>query len=61
MRNCLAHYGLGRYITESEIISDDVLKGLTNKAFGKDYLTTKEEVYKILKDLAVQIGEMILK
>ena len=61
LRNCLAHYGLGRYITESEIISDDVLKGLTNKAFGKDYLTTKEEVYKILKDLADQIGEMILK
>lgn len=60
-RNCLAHYGLGRYIIESEIISDDVLKGLTNKAFGKDYLTVKEELYKILKDLANQIGEMILK
>lgn len=60
-RNCIAHYGLGRYISESEIISDDVLKGLTNKAFGKDYLTVKEELYKILKDLANQIGEMILK
>ena len=60
-RNCLAHYGLGQYIGESEIDSDDVLKGLTNKAFGKDYLTAKEELYKILKDLADQIEEMILK
>ena len=60
-RNCIAHYGLGRYISESEIISDDVLKGLTYKACGKDYLTVKEELYKILKDLADQIGEMILK
>lgn len=60
-RNCLAHYGLGQYIGKSEIDSDDVLKGLTNKAFGKDYLTAKEELYKILKDLADQIEEMILK
>ena len=60
-RNCLAHYGLGQYIGESEIDSDDVLKGLTNKAFGKDYITAKEELYKILKDLADQIEEMILK
>lgn len=60
-RNCLAHYGLGQYIGESEIDSDDVLKGLTNRAFGKDYLTAKEELYKTLKDLADQIEEMILK
>lgn len=60
-RNCLAHYGLGQYISESEIDSDDILKGLTNKAFGKDYLIVKEELYKILKGLANQIEEMILK
>ncbi len=60
-RNCLAHYGLGQYISETEIISDDILKGLTNKAFGKDYLTTKVELYEILRSLTKQIRQMILK
>lgn len=60
-RNCLAHYGLGQYINESEIISDDILKGLTQKAFKKDYLTVKVELYKILKNLTDQIKQVILK
>jgi hypothetical protein len=59
-RNCVAHYGLGQYISETEIISDDILKGLTNKAFGKDYLTTKVELYEILKSLTKQIRQIIL-
>ncbi|KEI08614.1 hypothetical protein Z957_06925 [Clostridium sp. K25] len=59
-RNCLAHYGLGQYISETEIISDDILKGLTNKAFGKDYLTTKVELYEILRSLTKQIKQIIL-
>ena len=60
-RNCLAHYGLGQYISDIEIISDDILKGLTNKAFGKDYLTTKVELYEILRSLTEQIRQTILK
>lgn len=60
-RNCLAHYGLGQYMSEDEIISDDILKGLTNKAFGKDYITTKEELYEILRSLTNQIRQTILK
>jgi len=60
-RNCLAHYGLGQYISETEIISDDILKGLTNKAFGKDYLTTKAELYEILRSLTKQIRQIILE
>jgi hypothetical protein len=60
-RNCLAHYGLGQYINEEEIIIDDILKGLTNKAFGKDYLIAKEELYVILRNLAGQIKHAILK
>lgn len=60
-RNCLAHYGLGQYISNIEIISDDILKGLTNKAFGKDYLTTKVELYEILRSLTEQIRQTILK
>lgn len=60
-RNCLAYYGLGQYINETEIISDDILKGLTNKAFGKDYLTTKVELYEILRSLTKQIKQIILE
>lgn len=60
-RNCLAHYGLGQYISEDEIKADDILKGLTNKAFGKDYFTTKAELYEMLRGLAKQIKQMVLR
>lgn len=60
-RNCLAHYGLGQYINETEIIQGDILKGLTNKAFGKDYQTSKIELFDSLKSLAEQIEQKILK
>lgn len=60
-RNCLAHYGLGQYINETEIISNDILKGLTNKAFGKDYLTIKKESFEMLKSLTKQIRKKILE
>ena len=59
-RNCIAHYGLGQYITESEIYDTDILKGLTIKAFKKDYLTTKNELYIMLKSLAEQIKADVL-
>ena len=38
---------------------DDVLKGLTIKAFGMDYRTAKEMLYKFLSDLAEQIKNII--
>lgn len=61
LRNCLAHYGLGQYFKEYDIINSDTLKGLTNKALGMDYLTAKNELYQILKDLANQIKGYIFK
>lgn len=42
-RNCLAHYGLGQYLSESDLIDDDVLKGLTNKAFNMNYSNAIKE------------------
>lgn len=60
-RNCLAHYGLGQYMSESEIIKNDILKGLTNKAFNLDYRMAKESIYTNLKSLTRQIKEAILK
>lgn len=60
-RNCLAHYGLGQCLSEAEIISDDILKGLTNKFFGKDYLIAKTELYENLRSLAGQISQTIFE
>ena len=58
-RNCLAHYGLGQYMNEEDIIDEDVLKGLTVKAFDMDYYSTKKLLYKYLSELVVQIKEYI--
>lgn len=59
-RNCLAHYGLGQYLSKSELIPNDILKGLTFKAFNKDYTSAKEDLYEYLSDLAQQIKSEIL-
>lgn len=59
LRNCLAHYGLGQYIKNSDIVQSDVLKGLTIKAFKKDYFEVKEELYKFMNELADQIKRII--
>lgn len=58
-RNCIAHYGLGQYLNETEIVEDDLLKGLTYKAFDLDYFSTKNEIYKLLNDLICQIENYI--
>ncbi len=60
-RNCLAHYGLGQFLGEQEVFADDILKGLTYKAFGADYLSAKKSLYEYLKDLSEQIKTVILK
>lgn len=54
-RNCLAHYGLGQYLSESDLIDDDVLKGLTNKAFNMTYSDAKDRLYFYLTELTNQI------
>lgn len=58
-RNCLAHYGLGQFLKECDIMDNDVLKGLTNKAFNLDYITAKKLLYGSLHDLAEQIKKAI--
>lgn len=59
LRNCLAHYGLGQFLKETDINEKDVLKGLTEKAFHMDYLSCKNLLYKYLIDLKTQIEETI--
>lgn len=58
-RNCLSHYGLGQYMKKKDIRNDDLLKGLTQKAFKEDYYKTKECIYKYLNNLVNQIGDII--
>ena len=54
-RNCLAHYGLCQYLSESDLIDDDVLKGLTNKAFNMNYSDAKDKLFLYLTELTDQI------
>lgn len=58
-RNCLAHYGLGQLLVEKDVVSDDILKGLTNKAFNMEYHLVKKILYGYLKDLTNQIEKYI--
>lgn len=60
LRNCLAHYGLGQYLEEKDIIETDILKGLTVKAFNLDYFETKRQLFKHLLNLRDQIQTNIL-
>lgn len=55
LRNCLAHYGLGQYLSEKDLLTDDPLKGLTIKAFDMDYMTAKKQIYLYLTELVDQI------
>ena len=58
-RNCLAHYGMGQLMTESDILPDDILMGLTDKVFGTDYTSTKKLLYQYLEELVQQIEKVI--
>lgn len=48
-------------MSAEDIINDDPLKGLTFKAFGKDYITVKTEVFAMLQHLAKQIADHVLR
>lgn len=61
MRNCLAHYGLGQFLRKDEVVAEDVLKGLTYKAFNTDYTSAKKRLYGYLGNLSEQIKTAILK
>lgn len=58
-RNCLAHYGLGQFLNEEDIVDDDLLKGLTIKAFGLDYSKSKKQLFDCLSNIDEQISEYI--
>ena len=59
-RNCLAHYGLGQYLVEEDVLSTDILKGLTNKALNLEYFEAKQKLFEYLNSLRDQIKSIIL-
>ena len=61
-RNCMAHYGLGQVMKETDIIeSDSMMFGLTDKFFSKSYFELKECIYSELQNLADQLEYYLLK
>ena len=60
LRNCLAHYGLGQYLEKKDIVSSDLLKGLTIKALDLEYFEAKYKLFNYLNNLRDQIKNIIL-
>ena len=54
-RNCMAHYGLGMTIEETDIIDTDMFLGLSNKFFGTPYMETKTAIYSELDMFSKQL------
>lgn len=58
-RNAMAHYKLGVSLSETDLIYDDFLFGLTNKIFSKPYLEIKNFIYQELENLSKQIQKYL--
>lgn len=58
-RDCMAHYGLGQVLKDTDIIETDLMGGLTNKIFNVDYIQTKTNIFNELKNLADQLEKYL--
>ena len=58
-RNAMAHYKLGVSLKENDIIDTDPLFGLTQKLFGEDYHTVKNNIISELNKAGKQIQKII--
>jgi len=58
-RNCMAHYGIGQIMCESDIIETDIMFGLTNKIFDTPYLDVKNAIYNELDEIAKQLEKYL--
>ena len=59
LRNSLAHYGLGQYMSEKDILSADTMKGLTIKALHMESIEAKQRLFDYLTELRDQIESII--
>ena len=51
----MAHYKVGVYLKKDEIVMDDPMYGMTQKAFGLDFYQTKKLVIRELMNLSGQL------
>lgn len=58
-RNAMAHYKLGVFLKEHEILLNDPMFGITQKAFGSDYHQTKKKIVEELNSLACQLENFL--
>ena len=58
-RNAMAHYKVGVYLKQDELIIDDLMYGMTQKAFGLSYSTLKDAIMSELAFLSNQIEEYL--
>ncbi len=54
-RNAMAHYKIGVYLKAHEIVPEDPMYGITQKAFGVDFFQTKQEIVRDLGKLSEQL------
>ena len=59
-RNCMAHYGLGMALKETDIIENDMLLGLSSKLLGMPYIEIKTAIYSELDMLSKQLTTHLL-
>ena len=60
-RNCMAHYGLGVVLKETDIIESDMLFGLSNKLFDISYMELRAAIYSELELLSEQLTKYLFK
>ncbi len=54
-RNCMAHYGLQPSLKNFNINNHDIMGGITDHFFGKNYFEVKQFIYCELKSLSCQL------
>lgn len=58
-RNCMAHYGLGQVMNDTDILTDTIMGGLIEKVFHMDYYTFKRLIFKELALLKAQLEQYL--
>lgn len=58
-RNAMAHYKLGAYLKPDEMIIEDLMFGMTQKAFGVEYHAVKHTIISELTSLSEQIEKYL--
>lgn len=58
-RNAMAHYKLGVFLKEHEILPEDPMFGMTQKAFATDFYETKRKIMGELSSLACQLEKFL--